>query len=983
MACAIAGAVVLSPTVQSRFRSESPPAFVSGKAALDQARQAGIDIGAVIETVGHRVEPAKGREGTLVSEDRLYRAEFGDDGFALTLRGERSSRAGAIRFERSPAFRLRTTRVRRGDTAVALARGSWRGKRNSARRTLAPLLSERVTAREGRLEWGFVLDRAPAGTGALMIEADASARGAGAGATHSRFAVGAGRNVTVSHLVVRDAQSRELYRAQPAVAGRKLSLTVPGRVLRGAAYPLTIDPVVTPEYPASNPVVGAARGEQHEPALAFDGTNYLVAWRDHRSGISGIYGTRASPTGRVLDPSGIAISTQSGDIPAVAFDGTNYLVVWAVSPACPPCGNDDIYGARVSTAGSVLDATPIPITTTTSHESSPAVAFDGTNYLVVWEHGPVASISGTRVSQAGTVLDPGGIAISTGDVSSPALAFDGTNYLVVWTAGASNVDVYGARVSRSGNVLDPAGIPISTAASDQFDAAVAFDGTNYLVVWADGRANGSHVYGARVSPTGSVLDPAGIRISEGADGYPDLAFDGTNYLVVWWDVRTGGAAIYGARVSPAGAVLDPDGIEISPPALWDQDPPVVAFGGTDYLVVWTRHKGYVGDHGPRTDVQGVRVSPAGNSHSGSEFVVSTDVNDQEIPVIGFDGTNYLVVWEDYRSGWGDIYGTRVSPTGGVLDPGGIPIALATTEANFGWPALAFDGTNYLVAWTETHSANDSEIHGRRVTPAGVVLDPGGIAIAIWGENYFPALAFDGTNYLVTWTARGNNRDIYGARVSPAGSVLDPTPIPISTTEQAERRPALSFDGTNYLVVWEGWSGVRGARVSPAGVVVDPAGIPISAASGQNGPAVAFDGTNYLVAWEHGSDVHGARVSPAGIVLDPAGIPISTAANAQTDPALAFDGVNYLVVWADSRLGKGEVYGARVSSAGGVLDLEGVPISTAPGQELHPVVVGGPAGRVAVAYERSVPKYEGAKRVFLRFADAGAEKPRRSPHRARR
>ena len=114
---------------------------------------------------------------------------------------------------------------------------------------------------------------------------------------------------------------------------------------------------------------------------------------------------------------------------------------------------------------------------------------------------------------------------------------------------------------------------------------------------------------------------------------------------------------------------------------------------------------------------------------------------------------------------------------------------------------------------------------------------------------------------------------------------------------------------------------------------------------QHMPAVAFDGENYLVAWtdnrlgQNGENIYGSRVTPSGIVLDQAGIPISVALDSQLDPTVAFDGANYLLAWTDER-GPGNlsnIYAARVSPSGAVLEANGIPVSTAPGSEREPEV----------------------------------------------
>ncbi len=266
-------------------------------------------------------------------------------------------------------------------------------------------------------------------------------------------------------------------------------------------------------------------------------------------------------------------------------------------------GNRNIYGARVSQSGVVLDPAGIFISYAGAVQRFPAIAFDSINYLVLWEDARNFEftgwdIYGARVGQDGTVLDPAGIAISTAllDETYPSVAFDGRNYLCVWSDGRNWYgDIYGARVNRSGFVLDPEGIAISTAPDYQEVPVLAFDGTNYLVVWEDDRDGwqvGSNIYGTRVDRSGSVLDPEGIPISIDYDSqkYPAVIFAGAHYLIVWEDGvwRVDSLDLYGAKVDTSGNVIDSFAVSTQS---GNQASSAIAHGMSDSLFVvyscWT------------------------------------------------------------------------------------------------------------------------------------------------------------------------------------------------------------------------------------------------------------------------------------------------------------------------------------------------------------------------------------------------------------
>ncbi len=175
-------------------------------------------------------------------------------------------------------------------------------------------------------------------------------------------------------------------------------------------------------------------------------------------------------------------------------------------------------------------------------QSSPSVARGAANLFLVWDDERISTerdLFGARFTLAGEALDPAGLAVCTasGWQTSPQVAWGDQVYLVVWQDHRNGYsDVYGARVDSDGNVLDPDGFPICAGEWWAESPSVAWDDTNFLVVWSDDRDLISHdVYGTRINPDGAVLDGNGFRISSGSfrEIGPSVSFNGQNYLVAW------------------------------------------------------------------------------------------------------------------------------------------------------------------------------------------------------------------------------------------------------------------------------------------------------------------------------------------------------------------------------------------------------------------------------------------------------------------
>ena len=345
--------------------------------------------------------------------------------------------------------------------------------------------------------------------------------------------------------------------------------------------------------------------DDFSPVIASNDHLYFSVWyRKTKSGFD-IYGTRIGKNGEIIDEEGIAICTASNDqmFPSVASDGENFFVVWQDKRSGKRW---DIYGTIVTNDGQVLDPFPIATGKLTYDQVSPALAFDGENYLVVWQGRKSAklwNIYFTRVSKDGEVLDekPALLASSPKDQASPSVAFNGENYFVVWQdlRNGKFWDIYGTRVTLSGEILDENGIPISptfptdqenTYGWDKWRPVLSWDGDLFLVIWMTSREeNKWYLESKRVDPKGIPADLIDIQIQKDRTNkiFPAILWDGDQYILIWEEEPEGESKICGASILPQFKPFAiSETVQISSPDARDSSYSGISSIKDEILIVW-------------------------------------------------------------------------------------------------------------------------------------------------------------------------------------------------------------------------------------------------------------------------------------------------------------------------------------------------------------------------------------------------------------
>ncbi|MBA4389073.1 MAG: hypothetical protein C0404_13915 [Verrucomicrobia bacterium] len=382
--------------------------------------------------------------------------------------------------------------------------------------------------------------------------------------------------------------------------------------------------------------------DAYTPAVAYGKDMYLIVWQSGRFGegdlrkgfeglgIGDIVGCRVDKSGKPLDakPFVICGAKDLQEHPKVVFAPSTgsgqgngvFLVVWHdLRPSAgsgQASGKDwDVYAARVSPEGKVLDVDGFLVAGGLNNQACPRVTFDGKDFVVVWQDFRSNSLYesyGARVSSDGKVLDAQGVLIQSGKggwgyhCELPAAASPGGGRSLLLWLGQTCFSGAGAPTAGTAIFVDGKATPAAsfkekdhgpgTASSP---ACLAAGKSAFLAVWrtdsTGGRGNAPNASSAMVLDADGKLVKrlhvaGGTRIQA-----PDATWDGTSFVAAWHQSMMAKAnaspyhGVFLARVSeagePIGAVQSISGTFASPAA----EPGVASDGAGTTAIVYEKH----------------------------------------------------------------------------------------------------------------------------------------------------------------------------------------------------------------------------------------------------------------------------------------------------------------------------------------------------------------------------------------------------------
>ena len=503
------------------------------------------------------------------------------------------------------------------------------------------------------------------------------------------------------------------------------------------------------------------------PALATNAGAAVVTWTDGEA----LWASAFDPAATAPAPVRIARGVKRGF--AIADAGRSFFVVY---------GTEDGVRARRLTRAGAPTGDRIAVS---SRGGAPVIATVGAETTVGWR----VRDGERKALRLATLTADGATDVRTGpsaaELADVDIASAPRGPLAAWAQGTS---VRATSFKGDGTARTAAGVPVGFEARGQDEAAIAWNGSKYLVAW---RNEADAIRAALVTPTDEgYTAQATIAISDRLikTAEPAVAWNGGRFLVVWSD-----GDVLGARLSAAGELLDDEPLVLSRSDAREIEPSVASDGGA-FLVSWTVR----GADDGNDDVRATRVTAAGEVLDRPALHVAGGDLDEGLSSVAAGEDGYVVAWQETAEGETpdtNVH-TRFVANDGELAEAGVALAAGPLGA---WePSVITAEDGFLVTWAElvpparllpielpivlpTEEADPHhEVRGAFLDAAGALGSDGVFMVARTNERpLHPTSASTGIGYVVAWSVELDDKPLSGLRISETGAAIDSAPFAIA------------------------------------------------------------------------------------------------------------------------------------------------------------------------------------------------------------
>jgi len=613
---------------------------------------------------------------------------------------------------------------------------------------------------------------------------------------------------------------------------------------------------------------------QMNPSIAMDTDgDFVICWQDQRSGNYDIYAQRYNSSGdtaganfRVNDDPGI----ESQAYPSIAMDAAgDFVICWYDRRAS---SDYDIYAQRYNSSGDTVGVNFKVNDVGTSYQRYPSVAMDTAGAFVIsWEdnRGGSSDIYAQRYNSSGDTV---GVnfrvnGVVTGSQMKPTIGIDSAgDFTICWADQRSgNPDIYAQRYNSSGGAVGVnfrVNDDLGTSSNWWPSVAIDTDG-DFVICWYDERTGDYDIYAQRYNSSGDTVG-ANFRVSDDqgttSQWEPSIAMDANgDFVICWCDYRSGDGDIYAQRYNSSGDTVGANFRVNDDPGRASQWGPSIAMDTAGaFVICWEDDRADYGD-----------IYAQRYNNSGGAVGVNFRVNDHLAgsypsgPSIGMDADgDFVICWEDYRSGDGDIYAQRYNSLGDTLGVNfRVNDHLGTEYQMISSIAMDSDG-DFVICWVDQRSG-EYDIYAQRYNSSG---DTVGVNFRVndhlaGSYPWSPSIAMDSDgDFAICWyDYRSGDYDIYAQRYNSSGDTVGANfrvNDDLGTEHQMSPSIAMDSDG-DFVICWadqrSGDYDIYAQRYHSDGTSWGPNYLVNQELSvpnpNQQGPSVALNDNQITPTWE--------------------------------------------------------------------------------------------------------------------------------------